>query len=738
MLFFKRKKIKYNFYTIQRKCAHMGVTITEAEFQNNPQKYQDISLSYDNKLSEFLKQNKEEFNRTHQSFLKNSIFSPDLLYSKTILTFEYKFQQELAKKYKPQNKSNSSARPVTITTPTQAKQNTTAPTIVVPRISSQSSAQNASPKLNIKNTTSSTHNRRNEIISPSPKKRRNILKPTLISLPLIGTIATCYAGYNHMQTSEQEKDKNNQITLTTTPKNPIVSTDIKDAVPFSKDSITIINNEYQKKPQTTPKSKQIKQNIPIIKQDVLAQSPNIDLFNYCFNKTNSVCTASNNYGITRQIYNNFINNNYALSRFHKINNYNNITYDIARIIAKAQIYDKYGIAHIQNKSIATYIYSILQYSHQQNTNGAKIIAKSIQDFYAHYNKNMPSKQKNSLNKIIDNNNFSTNDWYNLIASINATSVNPEYESKLFALIQNRITESNFTKNNSYLSDNSNYTYEPTITNISMPLSSDINSFAPTLADLNYDKSKYEKILAKEKDTELEAFFNIYMQCSYDNYINLKYGNNRYTYFNRANNALKNQGIRTSLHHRYYCAGMSMASFCQAADIFEQENPKSHINQAIDKMLSSCKNVHYCASLKTDLSKTTNSVFHSYNLENDVKNYMKKNKNAILFVWAPRGGGNYHHQTLFPASIASQNDAYTYCAFNRQHWGDENTFAKYMRSRSKHGCGGYFADIEQGLNELATKSLNKNINLTYAMENNKKTSNTPNLYAMINYQRYAGN
>ena len=155
--------------------------------------------------------------------------------------------------------------------------------------------------------------------------------------------------------------------------------------------------------------------------------------------------------------------------------------------------------------------------------------------------------------------------------------------------------------------------------------------------------------------------------------------------------------------------MSMASLCQAATIFKEENPNSHINTALTEFINYCQNVHSCISLKNDLSMINSSVHRSYNLESDVKNYMKSNDDAVLFVWAPRGYSKYHHQTLFPSAETNYKDAYTYCAFNNQHWGNENTFARYMRSRSQYGKSGYFADIRSSLDVLAERSLNRALN-----------------------------
>ena len=751
-----KKQNRYSFKQVQQKCARMGVSVSETEFNKSPTKYISISNSYDKRFAKFLSDNKDLEISLHESISQSNHLPKHLINKKVRYILEKKFQNSL-KSHTTQPKQQAQSPQATFSKETPQK--TISPNVIsyfgISLFEESKQTQIPSNSISISiptnpptNTTLSTKSRieekrrryllkrQQEALLARKRKIQNALKCAAISLPILGVGSAFYLNASNKETSSSENQKHS-INIKNIPSNNIIVTDTKDVKPFNKDNVTIINDEYQETPVIASKFQQIDNNIPILKQDIIAQSPNIDLFNYCFTKATNYNNTNNNYGISSNMYNDFINNNNALAKYHKINSYKNLTYNNARIIAKAQIYDKYGIAHIQNQSLGTYIYNILHYTNRSNKS-TRIIAQSIKDFYANHNKNMPYAQKVSLNNIINGSRYNSNDWYNLIASINATSVNPEYEGKLFALIQNRTINSDIIKNNTYLSNQSNFCYEPTVSDISMPLSSDVNSFMPTLQDLEYDYKKYAQILEKQKDAELNTFFNIYMQCSYDNYINLKYGYNKNEYFNRANIALRGHGIKTSIHRRLYCAGMSMASLCQASDIFKKENPESHINQAIDKLLLSCQNVHYCASLKTDLSRSTNSVYRSYDLENDVKKYMKKNKNAILFVWAPRGGGNFHHQTLFPASQASQNDAYTYCAFNRQHWGDENTFARYMRSRSRHGQGGFFADIEQGLDLLATQSLNKSINQTYAMAKKERKSNSDksytNLFAMNTLQR----
>jgi hypothetical protein len=299
------------------------------------------------------------------------------------------------------------------------------------------------------------------------------------------------------------------------------------------------------------------------------------------------------------------------------------------------------------------------------------------------------------------------DWKQLVTLINKTSVNPEYESKLFSYIKDRVEHSGLADANNLENENKRFTYEPTIKGVKIGKSNDKDSFLPKTTNHNFSKISY--VYSMQKDRDLEIFFNIYKQCSHQNYVNLKFGNNRKYYFSEANRALRNFGVQSSLHPSLYCAGMSMASLCQAATIFKEENPNSYLNSAISDFINSCNNVHSCTTLKNDLSLISSSVHRSYNLESDVKNYMNANDNAILFVWSPRSSSRYHHQTLFPSALTNHNDAYTYCAFNNQHWGNENTFARYMRSRSQYGKGGYFADIKSVLDRFTERHMDRALN-----------------------------
>ena len=220
--------------------------------------------------------------------------------------------------------------------------------------------------------------------------------------------------------------------------------------------------------------------------------------------------------------------------------------------------------------------------------------------------------------------------------------------------------------------------------------------------LSAQQNQYEAQLIAQKDADLAEFSKLYRQCSYNNYVKLSNGYKKET-FKSANRTLKNHGIKP-LHPRLYCAGMSIASLCQAQDIFKQKHPDSYIIPAIDEILKNCHNVHHSATLKKDLKKITNNYAYSTNPTTDIKNYMQTHKNAIVFLWTPRGGGNYHHQTFFPTKAS--NNLYTYSSFNRQRWGNQNDFKNFMSS--KRGAGCYFTDFAEGLDNIATKYIEKDV------------------------------
>ena len=542
------------------------------------------------------------------------------------------------------------------------------------------------------------------------------VKYAVVGIPVLGFSYMTYLGFKNPGLIDDDKGKNPDKELVTKPtrsketsksKDRIFNLNLKAKVESKiKENRTRTNNDSQQHlTDTLPKHKykSISSSIPVLANDQLIQLPNVDLFNYCFNMSNEPLGKYTKYGVSRKMFNDFMSHNLSTARMNKISDYNHLSYTDYRIISKTVIYDTYGIGYIQNRSIAAYLYNTLQKQYTGN-NYIGAVAQGVKDFYRDENKEISPSQQISIDRLIKNPYINIRDWRQLVALINKTSVNPDYESKLFSYIKDRVEDSGFEDRNDLRDENGRYTFEPTIKVSKFNNCNNTRSFLPDVSGYNYEK--VYNALSQQKERDLEVFFNIYMQCSHQNYVNLKHGSSKKTYFNEANLALRNFGIHTSLHPTLYCAGMSMASFCQAAEIFKEENPDSFVNDALTDFINSCNNVHSCISLKNDLSLISSKVHRSYNLESDVKNYMKANDDAILFVWAPRASNRYHHQTLFPKAETNNCDSYTYCAFNNQHWGNESTFARYMRSRSQYGRSGYFADIKSIVDNFAEKSLDK--------------------------------
>ena len=126
--------------------------------------------------------------------------------------------------------------------------------------------------------------------------------------------------------------------------------------------------------------------------------------------------------------------------------------------------------------------------------------------------------------------------------------------------------------------NSSFAYEPTLdldgqTGIPMLDNEDFNLFAdnPFLTEISHETANADnekEIMEAQKQKDMETFCKIYAQCSYNNVIRLSYGEKRQA-FDAANKALARQGIYGKIDRGLYCAGMSMASFCQAYEIFKK-------------------------------------------------------------------------------------------------------------------------------------------------------------------------
>lgn len=99
--------------------------------------------------------------------------------------------------------------------------------------------------------------------------------------------------------------------------------------------------------------------VPLIQNDKLHNVPNIDFFNLCFSKSNETYGSGGKYGVSRELYAKFMRNQKATANFYHVGSYGSLSFDEARIIAKTEIFDKYGIAYIQNRSMGAYLYYAL-------------------------------------------------------------------------------------------------------------------------------------------------------------------------------------------------------------------------------------------------------------------------------------------------------------------------------------------------------------------------------------------
>lgn len=464
--------------------------------------------------------------------------------------------------------------------------------------------------------------------------------------------------------------------------------------------------------------------VPLIKNDRLHNVPNADFFNLCFEKTNATYLKNLNYGISKDMYNDFMRENRALANFYNIGSFNKLSTDEARIIAKAQIFDKYGISHIQNPSMASYLYYTLVKNHDKNCSVA-MVASAISDFYELKGIQLSSSQQNALQHIANSNtnSVSPNEWRELIAAVNMSTTDQDIENRLFSAIQQSQFRAAVPFNDLFATDdfsqqvavNASFAYEPTL-DIQTPQSEDEMFFADTPFFTEIQKSlqdnvSREDILYAQKEKDLETFAKIYAQCSYDNVIRLSYGDKRKA-FADANKALSKQGIFGRIDQRLYCAGMSMASLCQAYDIFKQENPNSQVADAIGDIIDKCRiNAHSTTGMRDVFKRYSNHMTYSQNLEGDIKTYMKNNPHAIVQSGFRRNAaGNQHYNGFFPSMNSSSKDAYTYCAYNNNHWGNEKTFSSVLRDRRRahYGKGGWYVDVTAWIDDLANAKIKEEL------------------------------
>ena len=467
--------------------------------------------------------------------------------------------------------------------------------------------------------------------------------------------------------------------------------------------------------------------VPLIQNDKLHNVPNIDFFNLCFSKSNETYGSGGKYGVSRELYAKFMRNQKATANFYHVGSYGSLSFDEARIIAKTEIFDKYGIAYIQNRSMGAYLYYALM-KNQDKGGSVAAIASTITDFYDLNGKTLPDSQRQALENLSLGRDVNTDDWHEMIAAINATASDQTQENNLYAAIQ----QSQFNMPVPYDAANaeeiarqavinSSFAYEPTLdldgqTGIPMLDNEDFNLFAdnPFLTEISHETTNADnekEIMEAQKQKDMETFCKIYAQCSYNNVIRLSYGEKRQA-FDAANKALARQGIYGKIDRGLYCAGMSMASFCQAYEIFKKENPESFVGEALGSIIEKCKiSAHSTTGMRDIYKKYSNRIIYSENLERDIKDHMRNHPNSILQSGFRRNAaGNQHYNGFFPSMNTASQDAYTYCAFNNNHWGNENTFSNVLRDRrrARFGKGGWYVDVTAWIDDEADTRIRREL------------------------------
>lgn len=467
--------------------------------------------------------------------------------------------------------------------------------------------------------------------------------------------------------------------------------------------------------------------VPLIKNDKLHNVPNIDFFNLCFSKSNETYGSGEKYGVSRELYAKFMRNQKATANFYHVGSYGSLSFDEARIIAKTEIFDKYGIAYIQNRSMGAYLYYALM-KNQDKGGSVAAIASTITDFYDLNGKTLPDSQRQALENLSLGRDVNTDDWHEMIAAINATASNQTQENNLYAAIQQSqfnlpipYDATNAEEITRQAIINSSFAYEPTLdldgrTSIPMLDNGDFNLFAdnPFLTEISHETANADnekEIMEAKKQKDIETFCKIYAQCSYNNVIRLSYGEKRQA-FDAANKALARQGIYGKIDRGLYCAGMSMASFCQAYEIFKKENPESFVGEAVGSIIEKCKiSAHSTTGMRDIYKKYSNRIIYSENLERDIKDHMRNNPNSILQSGFRRNAaGNQHYNGFFPSMNTASQDAYTYCAFNNNHWGNENTFSNVLRDRRRvrFGKGGWYVDVTAWIDDEADTRIRREL------------------------------
>ncbi len=599
--------------------------------------------------------------------------------------------------------------------------------------------------LNIENYKKQKQDEKKAKILKFKQKVRNTGRKTLKYAAIGAPLATMgYFGYKQLQNTGKAFDFS---PITSTIRQSHLAEDIFDQATICYDkALTMMENQGQEymfdinwELPWNEKKAPIDENdyaatVPYIQNDKMHNVPNADFFNKCFAQSNDYYGASEKYGISETVYRNFMYKNRAFANFYKIGSYKNLSYDEARIIAKTEFFDKYSIGFIQNSSIASYLYYILL-KNEYDAGSVSAIADAVANFYNLKGKSVTEKQQQALKNISSSDTPKSEDWHELVAMINALSTQSEDERNLYKAIQ----LSQFNTSVPYIgidtekymqqtTMNALFAYEPTFEIEKQEDFALFNSFADISIFYDFYTSKdsvedEQTVLEKQKQKDIETFSKIYAQCSFNNVVKLSYGEKSEA-FREADRSLAKNGIQGRIHRGLYCAGMSMASLCEAYDIFQRENPNSLVGESIKHIIDRCRiNAHSSTGMRDIIAKYSDHIVYSGNLENDIKAYMEEHPYSIVQAGFRRNAaGNQHYNNFFPAFNSASTDSYTYCAYNNNHWGNEKTFASVLRDRRRahYGNKGWYVDItawiDDETNHRIDRELNKREQLRQEREN----------------------
>ena len=147
-------------------------------------------------------------------------------------------------------------------------------------------------------------------------------------------------------------------------------------------------------------------------------------------------------------------------------------------------------------------------------------------------------------------------------------------------------------------------------------------------------------------------------------------------------------------------------------IRKKENPESFVGEAVGSIIEKCKiSAHSTTGMRDIYKKYSNRIIYSENLERDIKDHMRNHPNSILQSGSRRNAaGNQHYNGFFPSMNTASQDAYTYCAFNNNHWGNENTFSNVLRDRrrARFGKGGWYVDVTAWIDDEADTRIRREL------------------------------